>query len=77
MAQQQRQPDDQALTYLRDQAWNQTLYKLAFQPEWDKLGLTVSDDELVDMVQGDNISARHQAGLHRPENRPVRQSPPD
>ncbi|MCI1188278.1 SurA N-terminal domain-containing protein [Hymenobacter sp. DH14] len=54
VAQQQRQPDDQAMGYLRDQAWNQTLYKLAFQPEWDKLGLTVSDDELVDMVQGDN-----------------------
>ena len=56
VAQQQRQPDDQAMGYLRDQAWNQTLYKLAFQPEWEKLGLTVSDDELVDMVQGDNVS---------------------
>jgi hypothetical protein len=29
---------------------------MAFKPEWDKLGLTVSDDELVDMVQGDNIN---------------------
>ena len=55
-AQQQRQPDDQALGYLRDQAWNQTVYNMAFKPEWDKLGLGVSDDELVDMVQGDNIS---------------------
>ena len=57
VAQQQRQPDDQAMGYLRDQAWNQTLYRLAFRPEWDKLGLAVSDDELVDMVQGDNINA--------------------
>ena len=56
VAQQQRQPDEQALSYLRDQAWNQTIYRLAFQPEWEKLGLTVSDDELVDMVQGDNVS---------------------
>ena len=56
VAQQQRQPDDQALGYLRDQAWNQTIYNLAFQPEYNKLGLTVADDELVDMVQGDNIS---------------------
>ncbi|MFD2719276.1 SurA N-terminal domain-containing protein [Hymenobacter monticola] len=56
VAQQQRQPDDQAMGYLRDQAWNQTIYNLAFQPEFDKLGLKVSDDELVDMVQGDNIS---------------------
>jgi len=56
IAQQQRQPDDQALGYLRDQAWNQTIYRMAFKPEWEKLGLTVSDDELVDMVQGDNIN---------------------
>ncbi len=55
-AQQQRQPDEQALGYLRDQAWNQTIYRMAFQPEWEKLGLTVTDDELVDMVQGENIS---------------------
>ena len=56
IAQQQRQPDEQALGFLRDQAWNQTIYRMAFKPEWDKLGLTVSDDELVDMVQGDNIN---------------------
>jgi len=55
-AQQQRQPDEQALGYLRDQAWNQTIFNLAFQPEYSKLGLTVGDEELVDMVQGDNIS---------------------
>ena len=54
--QQGKQPDDQAMGYLRDQAWNQTLYRVAFKQEWDKLGLAVSDDELVDMVQGDNIN---------------------
>ena len=57
IAQQQgKQPDEQAMGYLRDQAWNQTIYRLAFQQEWDKLGLAVSDEELVDMVQGDNIN---------------------
>ena len=56
-AQQQRQPDEQAMSYLRDQAWNQLLYRKAFQKEWDALGLGVSDAELVDMVQGDNINA--------------------
>ena len=35
IAQQQRQPDDQALGYLRDQAWNQTIYRMAFKPEWE------------------------------------------
>ena len=56
VAQQQRQPDEQAMGFLRDQAWNQTLYRLAFQPEYEKLGLTVSDAELIDMVQGNNIA---------------------
>ncbi|MDF7812414.1 SurA N-terminal domain-containing protein [Hymenobacter sp. YC55] len=53
--QQGRQPDEQAMGYLRDQAWNQTIYRIAFQKEFDKLGLSVSDDELTDMVQGRNI----------------------
>ena len=55
--QQGKQPDDQTMGYLRDQAWNQTIYRLAFQKEWEKLGLQVPEDELVDMVQGDNINA--------------------
>ncbi|GAB2797303.1 peptidyl-prolyl cis-trans isomerase D [Hymenobacter luteus] len=55
IAQQQRQPDEQAMGYLRDQAWNQTIYRIAFQKEFDKLGLKVSDEELTDMVQGNNI----------------------
>jgi peptidyl-prolyl cis-trans isomerase D len=54
--QQGRPPDDQALSYLREQTWNQLLARRAYQPEFDKLGLATSDDELVDLVQGDNIS---------------------
>ena len=54
--QQGRPPDEQTTAYLRDQVWNQLLYKYAYQPEVEKLGLSISDDELVDMVQGDNIS---------------------
>ncbi|RYY20364.1 MAG: peptidylprolyl isomerase, partial [Cytophagaceae bacterium] len=54
--QQGRPPDDQATSYLREQTWNQLLARRAYQPEFEKLGLTTSDDELVDLVQGDNIS---------------------
>ncbi|SHK15588.1 peptidylprolyl isomerase [Hymenobacter psychrotolerans] len=53
--QQGTQPDEQTMGYLRDQAWNQTIYRIAFQKEFEKLGLTVSDEELTDMVQGKNI----------------------
>ncbi|MGI4873735.1 MAG: SurA N-terminal domain-containing protein [Janthinobacterium lividum] len=51
-----QQPNEQDTNYLRDKVWNQLLFKYAYQPEIDKLGLSVSDAELVDMVQGDNIS---------------------
>jgi len=54
--QQGRPPDDQALSYLREQTWNQLLARRAYQPEFEKLGLTTPDDELVDLVQGDNIT---------------------
>lgn len=53
--QQGRQPDDQTMGYLRDQAWNQTIFRIAYQKEFDKLGLNTSEDEVWDMIQGKNI----------------------
>ncbi|MBC6608287.1 SurA N-terminal domain-containing protein [Hymenobacter sp. BT188] len=55
IAQQGRQPDENTLGYLRDQAWNQTIYRIAFKEQFEALGLEVSDDELYDMVQGRNV----------------------
>jgi peptidyl-prolyl cis-trans isomerase D len=54
-AQNGRQPNEQELQGIRDQAWNQIVFKRAFQPQFEKLGLQVSDEELYDMVQGKNI----------------------
>ncbi|GAB4040675.1 peptidylprolyl isomerase [Spirosoma jeollabukense] len=51
-----RAPADQDLAQIREQAWNQMLFEIAYQKEFDKLGLKVSQEELVDMVQGNNIS---------------------
>ncbi len=51
-----RAPSEQEMGQIRDQAWNEFIYETAYQKEFDKLGLTVSNDELVDMVQGENIS---------------------
>lgn len=44
--------ENQSLT---EQVWNQFLFDNAYTPEFEKLGLAVSEDELVDMVQGKNI----------------------
>ncbi|MEZ0483244.1 peptidylprolyl isomerase [Fibrella aquatica] len=51
-----RAPGEQEMTQIREQAWNQLIFETAYQKEFDKLGLTVSPEELVDMVQGNNVS---------------------
>jgi len=40
---------------LREQAWNQLIFKIALEKEYKRLGLEVTEEELVDMVQGNNI----------------------
>ena len=40
---------------IREQAWNQLIFQIALQKEYDRLGIQVTDEELADMVQGNNI----------------------
>ena len=54
-AQTGRQPGEEEMASLREQTWGQLILKIAYQKEFDRLGLAVSDEELVDMVQGNNI----------------------
>ncbi|GAB3555635.1 peptidylprolyl isomerase [Spirosoma fluminis] len=62
-----RAPADQDLAQLREQAWNQLLFEIAYQKEFDKLGLKVSPEELVDMVQGNNISPAVRQAFTNPQ----------
>ncbi len=41
--------------FLQNQAWDALISDVAFSPEFSSLGLNVTGDELVDMVQGKNI----------------------
>ncbi|GAB3825453.1 peptidylprolyl isomerase [Pontibacter rugosus] len=50
-----RAANEGELVMLREQAWNQLIFKIALQKEYDRLGLTVTEEELADMVQGNNI----------------------
>lgn len=54
-AQAGRGPGEQESPLLRDQVWNQMILDIAYKKEFDALGLSVSPEELVDMVQGNNI----------------------
>lgn len=40
---------------IRDRAWQQLITQIIYQKECDALRLMISEDELVDMVQGDHI----------------------
>lgn len=62
-----RAPGDAELTQMREQVWNQMLFKIAYQKQFDKLGLTVSPEELVDMVQGNNISPAVRQAFTNPQ----------
>ncbi len=52
---------------VRDQAWRQLIMQTTCQKEYDALGLTVSEDELVDMVQGEHIYPELKAFFTDPE----------
>ncbi|UBM57845.1 SurA N-terminal domain-containing protein [Marinilongibacter aquaticus] len=47
-----RSVSDAELKTLRDQVWEQLIQEDAFQPEYDKLGIDVTADELREMIQG-------------------------
>ncbi|MDQ3535636.1 MAG: SurA N-terminal domain-containing protein [Bacteroidota bacterium] len=51
----QKVPTENEMIGIRQQAWDYLIVKKAFQKQFDKLGLTVTDEEVVDMVQGNNI----------------------
>jgi peptidyl-prolyl cis-trans isomerase D len=51
-----RTPTENEMTTIRQQAWEYLIVKIAFQEEYDKLGIRVTDDEQWDMVQGRNVN---------------------
>lgn len=51
----QRQPNEREMNSLRQQAWSKLVAEKAFGKEFAELGITVTERELIDMVQGNNI----------------------
>ena len=61
-----RVPSEVEMVTVREQAWQAMIVERVFDEEYSKLGLTVSDAELVDMVQGKNIVAELRQQLINP-----------
>ena len=51
-----RNPSSNELVGIRNFAWDGLIADIAYQNQFDELGIAVTDDELVEMVQGDLIS---------------------
>ena len=62
-----RIPAEAELVSVREQAWQALIVERVFQEEYDKLGLTISSQELIDMVQGKNIVSELRAQLMNPQ----------
>lgn len=58
-----RVPSESEMVSVREQAWQAMIVEQVFDEEYEKLGLTVSNAELVDMVQGKNIVPELRAQL--------------
>jgi len=46
---------EQELPGIRQQAWSQLVFKKSYYKEFEKLGINVTDEEMIDMIQGNNI----------------------
>lgn len=55
-----RNPSSEDLINIRKEAWNALIIENAYQNELDELGITVTNAEVVDLVQGNNISPQIQ-----------------
>ncbi len=66
-ANQQTKLNESQMPMVRTQTWNQLVTKYALQPQWEKLGIVVTPEEIVDMVQGNNISPQIKQAFTNPE----------
>lgn len=62
-----RTPTGNDLTNIRNLTWDALVAEYAFKNEYSAIGLAVSDEEIVDMVQGDNISPEIRQAFSDPE----------
>jgi peptidyl-prolyl cis-trans isomerase D len=62
-----RNPTEREMNSIRQQAWDKLVAENAFTKEFDALGLKVTPEEVIDMVQGNNISPEIRQAFTNPE----------
>lgn len=62
-----RNPSDREQNAIQQQAWDKMIADVAFSKQFDELGIQVTEQELVDMVQGNNVDPGIQQSFTNPE----------
>ena len=62
-----RNPSDREQNTIRQQAWSKMIADVAFAKQFDELGIEVTEQELIDMVQGNNIDPGIRQSFTNPE----------
>ena len=60
-------PGESQMAFVRNAAWDAIISDVAFKPEFNALGLAVTSDEQIDMVQGRNIDPGIRQQFTNPE----------
>lgn len=63
----QREPGERELATLRQQAWELLIARYAIQPQYDKVGVAVTQEEIVDMISGTNIDPTIRQAFTNPQ----------
>lgn len=62
-----REPGEREMTTLRQQAWDLLIARYAIEPQYEKVGIAVTDEEVVDMISGTNIDPNIRQAFTNPE----------
>ena len=62
-----RNPSDREQNTIRQPAWNKMIADVAFTKQFDELGIEVTEQELIDMVQGNNVDPGIKQSFTNPE----------
>ncbi|MDF9799869.1 peptidyl-prolyl cis-trans isomerase D [Catalinimonas alkaloidigena] len=62
-----RNPTEREMISIRQQAWDKLIADIAFTEQFEELGIQVTESELVDMVQGNNITPEIRQAFTNPE----------
>ena len=63
----QREPGDREMTSIRQQAWDLLIARHAVEPQYEKVGIAVTEEEVLDMISGTNIDPTIRQAFTNPE----------